>query len=89
MTKWPAPIIRLFLGQLKPEAVLLAAADSDAHTKKGQVCEANFYSGELMLQQGNKDDATRLFRLAVADCPKRFVEWEAANAELKALGVQP
>jgi lipoprotein NlpI len=87
MTKWPAPVIRLFLGQLTPEAVLAAAADPDAQTNKGQVCEANFYSGELTLQQGAKDDATRLFRLAAANCIKGFVEEWAANTELKALGV--
>jgi lipoprotein NlpI len=88
MTKWPAPVIRLYLGQMTPEAVLAAAADhADAATKKGQVCEANFYSGQLALQKGAKEDATRLFRLAAADCPKGFIEWSAAKAELKALGV--
>jgi len=89
MTKWPAPVIRLYLGQMTPEAVLAVAADdaADATTKKSQVCEANFYSGELALQKGAKEDARRLFGLAAADCPKGFIEWSAANAELKALGV--
>ncbi len=89
MTKWPAPVIRLFLGQLTAEAVLAAADDPDAMTKQGQVCEANFYGGELALQNGAKDDAARLFRLAAADCPKSFIEWSAAKAELKALGATP
>ena len=87
MTKWPAPVIRLYLGQMTPEAVLAAAAD--ATTKKSQVCEANFYSAELSLTKGLKDEATRLFRLAASDCPHGFNEWDAANAELKALGVAP
>jgi lipoprotein NlpI len=86
MTAWPAPVIRMFLGQMPPSAVLAAADDPDATKKKGQVCEANFYSGEWALRQGTKDEATRLFRLAAADCPKGFEEWFAANAELKALG---
>ncbi len=89
MSKWPAPIIRLFLGQMTPEAVLAAADDFDANTKRDQVCEANFYTGELALQQGAKEEAARLFRLALADCRKDFAEWAAANAELKALGVAP
>ena len=38
------------------------------------------------LRQGAKDEATRLFRLATAQCPKTFDEWSAANAELKMLG---
>jgi lipoprotein NlpI len=89
MTKWPAPVIRLYLGQMTPQAVLASADDPDATTKKGHACEANFYNGELDLQRGAKDEATRLFRLATADCPKSFTEWSAANAELKALGANP
>jgi lipoprotein NlpI len=90
MTKWPAPVIRLFLGQITPAAVLAAADDPDAETRKGQVCEANFYSGELALQHGSKDEAERLFRLAATDCPgDEFVERPAANAEVKALARSP
>jgi len=89
MTKWPAPVIRLYLGQVTPADVLAAADDPDERTKTGQVCEANFYTGELTLQQGNKDEAARLFRLAAANCPKGFAELPAAKAELKALGQNP
>ena len=89
MTVWPAPVVRLFMDQMTPAAVLAAADDPDVAKKKGQVCEANFYSGELSLTKGLKDEATRLFRLAASDCPHGFNEWDAANAELKALGVVP
>ena len=89
MTKWPAPVIRLFLNQMTPAAVLAAADDPDAKTKEGQVCEANFYVGELALEQGMKEESARLFRLAAADCPRNFVEGPAAYAELRALGVSP
>jgi tetratricopeptide (TPR) repeat protein len=89
LSKWPAPVIRLYLGQSAPADVLAAAGDADANTKKDQICEANFYIGELSLQQGKKGDAARLFRLAAADCPKNFVEWWAAGAELKALDRGP
>jgi lipoprotein NlpI len=89
MTAWPVPVIRMFLGQMTPADVLAAADDPDATKKKGRVCEANFYSGELALRTGEKDVATRLFRLAASDCPKTFDEWLAANAELKALSVTP
>src|SRR5262249_53739126 len=86
MTKWPGPVIRLFLGQLTPEAVLAAADDPDAKTKNDQTCEANFYSGHVALQQSKKDDAAQMFKLAAATCPKSFVEWLGATAELKAMG---
>jgi lipoprotein NlpI len=89
MTEWPAPVIRLFLGQLTPEAVLAAADNPDAKAKAGQVRQANFYSGELALSKGAKDGATRLFRLAADLCPKGSDEWRASRAELKALGLTP
>jgi lipoprotein NlpI len=89
MTAWPAPVVRMFLGQMTSADVLAAADDPDAAKKRGRVCEANFYSGELSLRTGAKDEAARLFRLAASDCPKTFDEWLAANAELKALGAAP
>ena len=69
--------------------MLAAADDPDAIKKKGQICEANFYGGELSLAKGAKDEAVRLLRLAASDCPRAFTEWDSANAELKALGVTP
>jgi lipoprotein NlpI len=89
MTWWPAPVIRLYLGQLTPEAVLAAADDANPRAKQGRVCEANFYTGELALQQGNADEAKRLFALAAADCPKDFAAYAGATAELKVLGARP
>ncbi len=89
MTKWPAPVIRLFLGEMTPAAVLAAADDPDDTTRRGQVCEANFYSGELALHQGAKEEATRLFLLAAVGCAQDFVEGSSASAELAALDQSP
>jgi lipoprotein NlpI len=89
MTAWPAPVVRLFMGQMTAAALLVAADDPDATKKKGQVCEANFYSGEQALLEGLKEEAIAQFRLAASDCPHSFDEWNAANAELKALGAAP
>ena len=49
-------------------------------TKQRRVCEASFFSGELTLMQGTKENAARLFRLAAGDCPKTLIVWSAANA---------
>jgi lipoprotein NlpI len=87
MTKWPAPVIRLFLGQMTPGAVLAAAEDADVSRRR--VCEANFFVGELALQQGKKDEASRLFRIATTDCPRGRSAWTGAVGELKALGITP
>jgi lipoprotein NlpI len=77
MTAWPAPVVRLFLGQTTTVAVFEAAQNADARTMKGQVCEANFYSGELALLLGAREEAVRLLRLAAKDCPATFTESEA------------
>jgi tetratricopeptide (TPR) repeat protein len=84
MIKWPAPVIRLYLGQLSPQDVLASADDVDPKTKRNQVCDANFYIGEFWLGQNKREEAARLFRLAAADCPKNLDERRTAHAELKA-----
>jgi lipoprotein NlpI len=89
MTQWPGPVIRMFLGQMTQAAVLAAANDPAPETKRGQICEANFYTGELELRQGSKNEAIRLFRLASSECPRDFLEQGFANAELKALSATP
>ena len=89
MSKWPSPVIRLFLGQTTPQALLATTEDPDAKTKQRKVCEANFYSAELALERHAKDEATRLFRLAATGCPNGFTERAAAHAELEALKANP
>jgi lipoprotein NlpI len=54
MTMWPAPIVRLYLGQLTVEAVFAAADDPSAYTRNSRFCEANFYIGELELRGGRR-----------------------------------
>lgn len=88
MKAWPAPVVRLWRGEIAPDALLAAADNPNATTKQAQVCEANFYGGELALLNGTRDDATRLFQAAAKDCPEPFLERMAANAELKALGAK-
>jgi lipoprotein NlpI len=84
-TKWPAPIVNLFLGTVTPEQVLSAADDPNPAKKKAQVCEANFYIAERALQSGSRDEALKLFDQAAADCPKTFIEKQAADVELSSL----
>jgi lipoprotein NlpI len=84
MTNWPAPVIRLFLRQMTPAAVLTAADDPNPDTKKSHVCEANFYSGELALQRDAKEEAVQLLKAAAESCPKTFIG-DVAVAELKRL----
>ena len=84
MTTWPAPVIRLFLGQMTPAAVLAAADDPDPDTKKSHVCDAHFYSGELASRRDAKAEALQLFKAAAESCPRTFIG-DVAVAELKRL----
>jgi tetratricopeptide (TPR) repeat protein len=88
MTKWPAPVVRLFLGQLGPDAVLAAAADPDPR-KAWQLCHAQLFIGEHALSRAAKEDAIRAFRSSVSACTKGERYWLYARAELKALGAGP
>jgi tetratricopeptide (TPR) repeat protein len=89
MNRWPAPIVRLYLGLATQSEVLAAAADADGKIKTEQLCTAYFFGGELALAQGAKDEAARLFRLAVADCTKDTLPRTDAISELKTLGAVP
>lgn len=89
MKVWPAPIVRLFLGEMTLAAVIAATHGRDPTMERVQVCEANFFGGALALLQGSKEQALQRLQRAARDCPRTFVEWEAANAELRALGAAP
>jgi lipoprotein NlpI len=69
--------------------LLAAADDPNPETKKARVCEGNFYTGELSLQRGEKDEATRLFRLAAAGCSRLSITYYAVIAEIRAYRHEP
>jgi lipoprotein NlpI len=86
MNTWPAPVLHLFVGELKADGVLVAAEDPDTARKEAHVCEANFYSGQHALIGGNREEAAKLFKTAAKECPRGFIEGIMAAAELKGLG---
>ena len=66
-----------------------AADEPSSKTKSAWLCEANFDTGELAHQRGDKDEAARLFRLGAARCPQDLIKRDGAMAELKTPGVAP
>jgi len=83
LSKWPGPVIQLYLGRSTPEDTLHAAGgDSD------QKCEYGFYVGEYRALRGERPQALILFRGAADGCPKDFMEYIPAVLEMKALETQ-
>jgi lipoprotein NlpI len=75
----PYAVLELYLGRRDTGATLAAAQ------KPEERCEAQFYVGEWQLLQGDTTQAKQLFEQAVSGCPKSFVEYKAARAELDRL----
>ena len=84
-TAWPAPIIRFFLGDIPQDTVFTAARQGDADATKGQICEANFYIGEWLMQRHDLAGAKPLMAKAASDCPTNFIEWSPAQMDLVGL----
>ena len=58
----------------------MAAAD-----KPEERCEAQFYLGQWHLLRDDRANSIKALRNAVKSCPKNFVEYTGALAELKRL----
>jgi len=83
LSKWPGPVIQLYLAQSTPEDVLHATgSDGD------QKCEYSFYAGEYRALRGERPEALALFRTASDGCPKDFIEYAPAVIELNNLEKQ-
>ncbi|WP_299623492.1 tetratricopeptide repeat protein, partial [Pelagibius sp.] len=85
---WPGPVISMFLGTRTPEEVQAAAQNDDPSVNRDQLCEAQFYIGQLRLVEGRGDEAALLFRNASDTCPKSFVEYAGSKAELRRMGAE-
>jgi len=76
-------VVLLFLGKTGPDVVLNEARDKDAMRDQGQRCEAQFYLGQHAVLENRQDAAREYFREAVKICPKGFIEYSSARAELE------
>jgi lipoprotein NlpI len=78
--EWPFPIIELFLDRRAPVDMLAAALKPD------EQCEAQYYLGEWQLLRDQRAASIEALRKSVETCPKGFIEFAGAVAELKRLG---
>ena len=81
--------MRVYTGELTPDQALAVVDSNNPRRRDIQVCELNFYSGQLSLLQGNRDEGIRRLQLAANECPRSEFERVEARAELRGLGVQP
>jgi tetratricopeptide (TPR) repeat protein len=77
---WPYAVFELYLARRDAAATLAAAQ------KPEERCEAQFYVGEWQLLQGDRVAARQRFEEALGSCPKAFIEYTGAQAELRRLG---
>jgi lipoprotein NlpI len=80
---WPSAIIALYLGRTDVQSVMNAATDKDPARQREQLCEANFYVAHWHLAQGAAGAAVPLLQEAERTCPRHFLEYEGALAELR------
>jgi len=86
LKKWPGPIVSFYAGTLAAEALLEAAANSDAETQRYQLCQAYFFLGEYQLLRGLKKEAADEFKLVQTTCQPPFAVFHSvAKVELERL----
>jgi lipoprotein NlpI len=86
LTRWPGPVVALFLGLITPQAMIAAAQDPDPIMQRERHCEAYFYAGEFYLIRGQRAAAVQMFQSAVATGVTSLFEHSSAKGELQRLG---
>ena len=84
LSKWPGPVLKLDLGQITADEVIVAAASGDI--QKWQICEANYFTGEDALFHHQRTTAMARLGSARDGCPKDDTLYDAALVELRRLG---
>jgi lipoprotein NlpI len=82
---WPAPLLDFYRGKATAEKVYSIAANGGAQIATNQKCEAEFYIGEWHIARKDISAAKPLLQQAVGECPHGFIEYFAAQKELKRL----
>jgi tetratricopeptide (TPR) repeat protein len=86
LSKWPGPVLKLDMGQMTANEVMMAAANSGPNRQNWRVCEANYFTGEDALLHHQRTTALAHLKAARDGCPKGDTGYTAAVAELKQLG---
>jgi tetratricopeptide (TPR) repeat protein len=82
---WPWPILAFYLNEASAEELRAAAAKGGAEEIRKQRCEANFFTGQLLIVRRLSEQAVQFFNVARDECASTSWEHETAVAELKRL----
>lgn len=82
--QWPTPVIMYLQDRIDRDALMTAAARGEKD-RKGQECEARFYSAQRLLAQKETGEARTLLEKARDDCPRNDLEYHEAIRELAKL----
>jgi len=81
---WPEPLLDFFMAKAKLKDVYAKAARGDGQVPAQRKCEADFYIGEWRIGHGDQGGKA-LVQQAEQECPRNFVEYRAAQTDLKRL----
>jgi lipoprotein NlpI len=84
-TRWPAPLIKFMAGGLSESKLRGFANTGDQRTRSEQLCEVEFYRGELAYLAGDKATAKAAMRAATTARIYYYLEDAAAHARLAQL----
>ena len=82
--QWPAPIMRYLLDRIDRETLMTLAARDDK-LREGQECEARYYMAQRLIAQKKPGEARGLLEKARDECPRDYIEYREAVAELSKL----
>jgi predicted aspartyl protease/tetratricopeptide (TPR) repeat protein len=82
---WGPFVGRFLAGKVDRDALMAAATNVDEKQRSGRLCEARFYLAERLTLDSKPAEARPLLEQVRAECPRNYIEYEAAAAELKRL----
>jgi uncharacterized caspase-like protein/lipoprotein NlpI len=82
---WPVPLMQYLAGQIPESRMRSLAASNDAKVQTQQLCETNFYVGEIAYLAGDKAAARSAMQAAIATRVYPYLELAAAKARLAQL----
>jgi predicted aspartyl protease/lipoprotein NlpI len=78
---WPATVMALLLERIDFDAAMAVAA-AGGKERKGRECEARYYAAERLIAQKSLGEARGLLEKARDECPRDYIEYREAVAEL-------